>query len=158
MLLIRNTFLELHELNQSRVRAIVESLDDTSSSADDVAAASPNPNFKKLTDFWVTANDEAEIESRGVEPLREPLALADSVCDAPANSPERAAALGKFVAQLGITCLFNMDEGADSKDSMMTRCTLSQSGLGMPDRDYYFDEVFAHKNKNENVDSSITHP
>ena len=46
---------------------------------------------------------------------------------------------------MGTTALFNIDEGADSKDSKMTRCTLTQSGLGLPDRDYYFDEDKAEK-------------
>ena len=62
-----------------------------------------DPDHAKLADFWVSANDEAAIEARGIEPLRPALALADAVAAAPPGSAERSAALGTLVATLGVT-------------------------------------------------------
>ena len=136
-----NTFLELHELNQARVRALVESLGaDPAGGGDEAAAgAAANPNHQKLTDFWRSANDEAAIEARGIAPLVEPLKLAKAVCAAPPGSAARATALGQFMSVVGTSALFCVGESADSKESTKTRCSLSQAGLGLPDRDYYFD-------------------
>ena len=93
----------------ARVRALVESLGEAAEAAaqgqgEGEAAAPTDPNHQKLTDFWLSANDEATIEARGIEPLVAPLHLASAVADAPAGSAERATALGIFMAQVSGVC------------------------------------------------------
>ena len=73
--------LVLYELNQARVRALVESLgaDFTTAGASPAAgvggeaAAAVNTSRKELTGFWQSINDEAAIELRGVAPLAAPI-------------------------------------------------------------------------------------
>jgi hypothetical protein len=43
-------------------------------------------------------------------------------------------------AEYGVSVFFGCDEGPDDKDSEWTLPQLCQAGLGLPDRDYYFDQ------------------
>eukprot|EP00605_Chrysophyceae_sp_TOSAG23-4_P001013 GSChrysophyteH1.ASY1.ANO1.1114.1 assembled CDS len=45
-----------------------------------------------------------------------------------------------FLHQRGVDVLFDMGSGQHQKNSDHTMAFFSQSGLGLPDRDYYFDE------------------
>ena len=58
---------------------------------------------------------------------------------------DRTAAVAKLHAEYGVNVFFAAGEGPDDKQSEMTLLQLHQGGLGLPDRDYYFDEDKAEK-------------
>ena len=66
-----------------------------------------------------------------------------AVCDGAAD--DKTAAVAKLQAEYGVNAFFAIDEGPDEKDSTWTLLQVYQGGLGLPDRDYYFDEDKAEK-------------
>jgi putative endopeptidase len=92
----------------------------------------------KMGAFYKAFMDEGRVESLGAKPL-DPL-LADVRA---AKSREALAALmGRTNADFEGS-LFNLFIDVDLKDPKKYALYLSQSGLGLPDRDYYLDKSFA---------------
>ncbi|KAH8065328.1 metalloendopeptidase [Aureococcus anophagefferens] len=85
----------------------------------------------KVRDFWASANDEDAIEAAGLGALDGVLA----VCD----GDDVTKALAELHA-LGVGAVFSVGEGPDDEQSSWTLLQLGQGGLGLPDRDYYFDD------------------
>ncbi len=94
--------------------------------------------FKKGTseqlvgDFYFTGMDTTKIEEDGYKPIEKDLEAVSEI----KNLKEFYKELVKV--QLGFSNpLFSFGSGADAKNSNMNIAQLWQSGLGMPDRDYY---------------------
>ncbi len=108
----------------------------------DAAAASPEPRgsvTQKVGDFYKAAMDLAAVEAAGIAPLAELLRLADAAAD---GSSPLAAALGELHAA-GMPSFFGLGDGPDAKDSGRSIAQAHQGGLGLPDRDYYFEACHA---------------
>ncbi|KAJ1626199.1 hypothetical protein T492DRAFT_1146945 [Pavlovales sp. CCMP2436] len=131
-----NTFTALHDANLGRLKALLEELAVPSSDAIPVEAQSV---AHKVAAFWQAANDEAAIEAVGLAPLAPVLAA----CELAAT--DKTAAVAMLQAEFGVNVFFALGEGPDDKDSGWTLHQLAQSGLGLPDRDYYFDADKADK-------------
>lgn len=129
-----NTFTALHDANLSRLKALLEGLTSPSSGA-------PETVEHKVAAFWKSAQDEAAIEAAGLAPLEPVLAA----CDLAAT--DKTAAIAKLHAEYGVNAFFQLGEGPDDKDSGWTLHQVQQGGLGLPDRDYYFDEDKAELRK-----------
>jgi len=103
---------------------------------DELAHAAPRPAGsweRKVVDFYKSGMDEAAIERAGLKPLEPYLQRARSV--------EGARDLADALAMLhaaGIGAGFDSDVEPDRKDSSHYLFDVSQGGLGLPDRDYYF--------------------
>ncbi len=113
--------------NLERLRAILER-DADGKGRDDAYA-------DKLGDFYAACMDEAGIEKRGTSELKPEL---DAI--AGGHDPR---SLGKLLARLhllGVFALFNVDAEPDYQESTRNTLSLYQGGLGLPDRDYYFDD------------------
>ena len=88
---------------------------------------------QKIGDFWKAANDTAKIEQLGITPLKPYLAKIDSIHDAASLQTTMAnldamgvgGAIGFFVSQ-------------DAKNSTIQALQLWQTGLGLPEREFYF--------------------
>jgi len=115
----------LAEENLKRMRAILE--------RDAAGQGGEDPYAQKLGDFWTSCMDEARAEDRG--PLTRELARIAAVKDA--RSLARAVA---HVQELGGEPLFSAEAGPDYKDATREDLVVWQGGLGLPDRDYYFDD------------------
>ena len=103
---------------------------------DEQAAATPAPagsDARKVGDFWATAMDAARADRLGLEPLRARLAEVDAVGDAAG-----AFALAWAWAPMGIDALFALGVTQDEKNSQEMAVHLTQGGLGLPERDFYF--------------------
>jgi len=86
-------------------------------------------------DFYFTGMDSAKIDKDGYKPIQKDLEAVTSI----KNLKDFYKELVKV--QLGYSNpLFAFGSGADAKDSKMNLAQLYQSGLGMPDRDYYLKE------------------
>ncbi len=88
---------------------------------------------QKIADFWSTAMDTNAINKNGITPLQtdlDKISKANTVADLIKLSAE----LGKK----GSHTFFNSYIAQDDKNSEQMAYQLSQGGLGMPNRDYYF--------------------
>ena len=121
-----NTFIALRDLNLERLKVILEELEASSE-------VSPSADHSKLADFYNSFMDENTIEASSKRNLTEVL----RVCSTAASDPTTALAV--LHANYGIKGLFALYSSPDKKNSKHSLCTITQSGLGMPDRDYYFD-------------------
>jgi endothelin-converting enzyme/putative endopeptidase len=119
------TFDKLRETNLERLRDILE--------AQAAGKADPEDLFgRKAGDYYAACMDEGGIEKRGLADLRAEWRKVEGVKDARAL----AAAAGRLQAQ-GVGVLFGIRSTQDSKDSTKVIAGIGQSGLSLPDRDYY---------------------
>ena len=126
-------FTKLDDDAQEQLRGLVErAAKDAGSDADK----------KKIGDLYNSFMDEATLETRGLKPLEKDFALIDAVKD----KKELAAligTLGKRLSQPGdfgpneTTLPFVVYVHQDNRDSTRYTADLQQSGIGLPDRDYY---------------------
>ena len=127
-----NTFLHLHTLSQERLKDLLQDLAEGADNDSD-------ENKQKLTAFYQAAMDEDAIEKAGLEPIQ-PLLEA---CEQTANSKDKAELaknLGELLFRFGISTFFSIGASPDNNDSNHSIVQIAQGGLGLPDRDYYFDE------------------
>ncbi len=89
---------------------------------------------KQLADTYATCMDEAKLETSLPEVKRY---LAETA--APKNAKQLSRALGRLHAE-GFHPLFVPEAMQDLKDSTQVIASLDQSGLGLPDRDYYLSD------------------
>jgi putative endopeptidase len=83
-------------------------------------------------DFYYTGMDSAKIDDNGYKPIQKDLEAVDAIKNMNDFYKELA------YVQLGYSNpLFGFGSGADAKNSAMNIAQLDQSGLGLPDRDYY---------------------
>ncbi len=118
------SFVELTEKSQVAVREIVE---DAASSG-----AAPGSEEQKIGDLYTSFMDSARVESLGVAPLQAEL---DSIARIP-SLDALPAALGRL-QRVGLTGPLSARVGQDQKNSDAYVVSVSQSGLGLPDRSYY---------------------
>jgi putative endopeptidase len=104
------------------------------------ASAAPGSEKKKVGDLFASYMDEQRAEQLGIEPIAGKLATIDQI----ATKTD----LVRVIAELGssgVGGVFGHYIGPDAKKSDRYIVHLSQSGLGLPDRDYYWDAKFRDK-------------
>src|ERR1035437_1282158 len=97
--------------------------------------ATRTPNQQKIGDYYGACMNEPAIEARGASPLApqlEAIRNMQSISDMARIVAESAA---RVVALR--SSLFSVHAEQDAKDSTETIAGVDQSGLGLPDRDYY---------------------
>ncbi|HWZ02408.1 MAG TPA: M13 family metallopeptidase [Mucilaginibacter sp.] len=97
------------------------------------ANAPKGSSTQKIGDFYYSGLDSAGIEKAGIAPLQEQLNLIDQAKDA--QDILNAAAI---LTTIGARNFIGMRVGQDDKNSSKMMVQLGQSGLGLPNRDYYF--------------------
>ncbi|MDZ4836230.1 MAG: M13 family metallopeptidase [Candidatus Melainabacteria bacterium] len=90
-------------------------------------------NTKKVGDFYFAGMDTQKIEKDDLTPLSDELKGIDEVKDLEGLRAQTA-----HLHAYGVGALFNLSSGQDFKDSTRVIGQLNQGGLGLPDRDYYF--------------------
>src|SRR6266508_1854402 len=125
------TFAMLGERSLEAVRGILE--------AEAIKPAAPGSMDQKIGGFYKSFTDEAGIEARGIQPLAGELAAIDAI----AAGKDFPAAFAR-AARTGVRLPISVTVGQDPQRSDVYAVLISQSGLGMPDRDYYLrrDEKF----------------
>ena len=104
----------------------------------DEAASQPLPkgsNQQKIGDFWASAMDIVAIDKAGFEPLRPELDRIAAITDR-----ETLLATAAHLQYIGVSPLLRVAITQDAKQSDVNAVYLWQGGLGLPDRDYYFDD------------------
>jgi putative endopeptidase len=85
-----------------------------------------------IGDFYASCMDEAAIEKAGLTPLQPYLKRIESV----QRQQDIPAAIA-WMHKNGIPAVFRLGGGPDPKNSNMVIINAGQSGLSLPDRDYY---------------------
>ena len=127
------SFNMLSELSNERVHMILER-----AAAD--APEAPTTNDGKIGAFYKAFMDEKSVEARGVAPLEQALA---PIRDA-SSREALAAVMGSAASGFGGS-IFGAGVSIDAKNPGAYVLSISQSGLGMPNRDYYLTPAFADK-------------
>ncbi|MEA3041933.1 MAG: putative endopeptidase [Sphingomonadales bacterium] len=108
----------LDDLSKTRTRAIIEE-----------AAQRPG---SRIGDFYASFMDEARIETAGIAPVRPLLAEVQAI----RSRADFAGAMGRFLRR-GVTGPVAGFVTTDDRIPTEMIVRLTQSGLGLPDRDYY---------------------
>ena len=109
---------------QERLRAIVQD-----------AAQSDEPSgsdARKIADLYASFMDEARIDALELKPLQPELDRIDAL-----KSKADLAPLIAHLQQIGVDTPFDANIDQDNRKSTEYALYLSQSGLALPDRDYY---------------------
>ncbi|HVI46731.1 MAG TPA: M13 family metallopeptidase [Chitinophaga sp.] len=87
---------------------------------------------RKIAAFWKSGMDSAAINAAGIQPIADQLKAIDA-----ATTPQQ---LLQIAAEQNIFtgALCNVGVGQDAKNSDAMALQFYQGGLGLPDRDYYF--------------------
>jgi putative endopeptidase len=120
-------FQDLRIHSETQMREIVAELDAK-------PYASLSPEEKKLRDLYDAFVDQKQIDSRGLAPAQKDLTYIANL----KSLDDVATAMGD--PRLSADGPFNVSIGVDQKDPNAYAFDLEQSGLGLPDRDYYLRE------------------
>jgi putative endopeptidase len=120
-----NSFSEVEERNRAILREIAES----AAAEKDAPAASPG---EMVGAFYRSGMDEKKIETEGVRPIQPELDRIAAIHDR-ATLLDELARLHRESVRAG----FGLRVRQDYKDSTKMIAWVYQSGLGLPDRDYY---------------------
>jgi predicted metalloendopeptidase len=114
-------FNKLNDLSEERVKKLIEQ-----AAQANPAAGTPE---QKVGDYFASFMDEAGIEAKGLQPIEADLARI------------QAAKTKKDIATLfglpGFMSTFGVGISPDMKNPSRYSIEIGQSGLGLPDRDYY---------------------
>jgi putative endopeptidase len=123
---------ELFEKTQLQLRTLV-----------DAAVREPGTSqARQVGELYASFMDEAAVEKAGLRPLMPELAAIDAV-----TQPRQLGALIATLQRLGASMPVSYYVGQDARQATRYVPYLNQSGLGLPDRDYYLalaDARFKH--------------
>lgn len=119
------SFNVLNEANEIKLKAIIE--DATK------AKAEKNTPLQQVGDFYTSALDSTTVNELGIKPLEGLIAEINNV----SNIQELVETMAE-TRKYGSGSIFSGYVGIDSKNSTQYITYLSQGGIGLPDRDYYF--------------------
>jgi len=118
------SFQDLQILSEERLKTIVNDLEKT-------PEAKLSPEEKKLRDLYDAFVDTSAIEAKGLAPVQKDLDYLAGL----KTLDDVAHAMGSI--RLSTQSIYGLGVGVDDKNPNNYSVNLSQSGLGMPDRDYY---------------------
>ncbi|MEP6464691.1 MAG: M13 family metallopeptidase [Parafilimonas sp.] len=119
------SFNDLSDRTRDHLHEILDSVSKGDQPAGSIA--------QKVGDFYASGMDSIAIENRGYDPVKPYLQKIDSI--------NNAAGIMDFVSQLQLedgNPIMAQYVAPDDKNSSINIAVYSQAGLGLPDRDYYF--------------------
>ena len=122
-------FHVLHDRSQENLKTLIE---------ESAANPSSSPDAARIGAFYSSFMDEAGVERLGAGPLQADLAGVRAADD----HRKMARLMGQSHSGFGGT-IFGVQIFEDLQDARKTSAYVVQSGLGMPDRDYYLEDNFA---------------
>lgn len=131
---IKNNPIPAEESSWGLAYLVQEELYERLKIVNEKALKSPNDaTQKKIADFWTSGMDTVEIEVQGLIPLKPYLLLIEKVKDT-----KSIIEVAIELKAIGVGCLFDDVVYQDDKNSELMAYYLWQGGLGLPNRDYYF--------------------
>ncbi|MFZ3289338.1 MAG: M13-type metalloendopeptidase [Telluria sp.] len=122
------SFAKLRDDIQPQLLAIIEQ----AAKGGNKAAGS---DAQRIGDFYASFMDEAKLDQLGLAPLQDEMAKIAALKD----KGELPALIARM-SKLGVRSPYDFGIHQDAKDSTKYVADIYQSGLGMPDRDYYLKE------------------
>jgi len=122
----RSSFDELFEKNRHDIREIIE---EAAASKD----AAPGSIADKIGKFYNSGMDTISIEKQGITPLKAFFEKIESI-----KSIADVQSVAAYFQSYQITSFFALFSNLDSKNSTSVIAGCYQAGLGLPERDYYF--------------------
>ncbi|MFA6275505.1 MAG: M13 family metallopeptidase [Pedobacter sp.] len=126
------SFYTLYEDNLKKLRGIVEDAEKSNSAKGSMQ--------QKVGDYYASGMDTTTIEKLGAEPLKPVLAKIDA-----AKNYQELVSLLAELAKTDEAGLLGLNVGADEKNSVKNIASFYQSGLSLPEKDYYFKTDSASK-------------
>ncbi|MDR1011530.1 MAG: M13 family metallopeptidase [Opitutaceae bacterium] len=120
------SFYELIDRTQKNLRQLCED-------ASAKQSAAPGSPERMVGDFYASGMDEAAINAAGVRPIQPQLDRIAAI-----KTPADVIAAIAALKQIGVHTSFGFYVDVDEKDSEAYLVQITQGGLGLPDRDYYF--------------------
>jgi len=115
------SFTYLYDATQEQLRIIVDGLD-----------GSGDAEARKIADLYASFMDESRLEALGLKPLQAEFAAIDAISD-----KKEIPALIAHLNRIGAGAPYAFSINQDARNSLQYAVIVRQSGLGMPDRDYY---------------------
>jgi putative endopeptidase len=122
------TFRELRDRSQEALHQILE----TAASRRNSPGGSDQ---QKIGDFYASCMDTTQVESEAAKPLQPEFDRIGQIHDLPSLRVEVSRLQGS-----GVNALFHFSAQQDRKDSTQMIASASQGGMGLPERDYYFED------------------
>ncbi|MFW9990765.1 MAG: M13 family metallopeptidase [Candidatus Odinarchaeota archaeon] len=94
-----------------------------------------DPEYKKLTRFYRSGLNIEKLDKEGYQPVLPYLEMVDKL----PSRQEIPVTIAKLY-ELGLVSLFTLSSDPDAKNTSIEIPYLITSGLGLPDREYYFQE------------------
>ncbi len=114
---------------QDTINNQIKSICETSAEA----GAEKGSNKQKIGDFYASGMDSTTINKLGINPLKDEFSKIDAIKDVPSLLKEIA-----HLHTIGSGAGFGFYVGQDDKNSAKNAIFLHQGGLGLGQRDYYF--------------------
>ena len=115
------TFYDLRERTQDQLKALI-------------TQAKPGT---KVASFYSSFMDEKKLETVGLAPLKRDLAAVNAIASKAAFARYMGTTNGRFGATV-----VDMGVSSDTANPNLNVLYLGQSGLGLPEREYYFADSF----------------
>ncbi|MFT4076771.1 MAG: M13-type metalloendopeptidase [Asticcacaulis sp.] len=125
------SFVKLAELSEARSKAIVMDL---------ATKKNLTGNDAKIAAAYNAMMDEARVETLDFQPIQHRLNDIAAI----KTKAQMAAYMGKTATILG-RAVFDIGIDADAKDPTVNALSMGQSGLGLPNRDFYLEDKYADK-------------
>ncbi len=119
-------FTQIDDRTQEQLRHIVDGL---------AHGGAADADARKLADLYASFMDERRVERLGLKPLAPTFAAIGALADV-----RGIAALLARANRTGSGAPYDIGVRPDPKDSTRYAVSVQQSGLGMPDRDYYLSD------------------
>lgn len=124
------SFNEIHEGNTANLKALLASV-----SKDSKAAA--GSNTQKIRDFYLIGMDSAKAEKDGIKPISADLALIDMI-----KTKDDLLKTTALLNKKGVGGMIGFYVYSDFKNSNENASYLAQTGMGLPDKDFYFEAQY----------------
>lgn len=119
-------FAIVEDRNYDRVKGIVESAANNTS-------APEGSLEQKIGEFYSVGMDNATLEKQRLDPIKGKLKMIDEI-----SNISDLQTVSAQMMEYGMNPLFSIYAAPDKKNSKFMIATLTQGGLGLPDRDFYF--------------------
>ncbi|AKB44379.1 M13 family metallopeptidase [Methanosarcina vacuolata] len=119
-------FAIVEDRTYDRVKGILESAASNTSAPDGSLE-------QKIGEFYNMGMDNATLEKQHLDPIKGELKMIDNI-----SSASDLQTVSTQMMEYGLDPFFSIYAAPDKKNSKIMIATLTQGGLGLPDRDFYF--------------------
>ena len=124
------SFNEINERNLANLKTLMGDITKN-------ATAPAGSNKQKLRDFYLVGMDSTKTDKDGIKPISSDLAAIDLI-----KTKNDLIKTTAMLNKKGISGMLGFYIYSDFKNSNENTCYLGQTGIGLPDRDFYFDAQY----------------